>query len=299
LSVTNGGTLGAASGAVTVNGGTLDLGAQISTNGNFTISSGTVQNGTLSDTNYNLSGGTVNATLADGTGGASALTKTGAGTATLAGINTFTGPTAVNGGQLLVATNASIASLVTTVASGGTLLNNGSVAGTTTISAGGTFAGNGGTNVNLTFNTASFLNWNLNGTSTDGTTTGLAWDLTTITGNLGFSSFGSTTNDLTINIAGSITLPSSSASYTFNLFNVNGAVDPLSTTNVYLNTSLFTDNLAGVGIWSVQTNAAVVNGASITQVQAVLTEAVPEPSTYLLFGLGGLALVVAYRRRVN
>lgn len=69
-----------------------------------------------------------------GTGGG--LVKIGAGTLTLAGTNTYTGATQVNGGTLVV--NGSVAGAVD-IYSGATLAGNGSV-GSTVIAAGGTLA---------------------------------------------------------------------------------------------------------------------------------------------------------------
>lgn len=59
-------------------------------------------------------------------GGAGGLVKNGAGTVTLAGRNTYTGPTTINGGKLAV--TGSLESIVT-VGSGGTLSGTGSVGG--------------------------------------------------------------------------------------------------------------------------------------------------------------------------
>ena len=66
LGVSGSGTVGAISNAVTVSGGILDLGGTSQTqNGGVTLTSGTIQNGTLSSTGtFGLQSGTVSATLA-------------------------------------------------------------------------------------------------------------------------------------------------------------------------------------------------------------------------------------------
>jgi fibronectin-binding autotransporter adhesin len=63
------------------------------------------------------------------------LTKNGAGALTLSAANTYTGPTAVNGGSLLI--NGSVLGAVT-AASGGTVGGNGNLGSTLAVSAGGT-----------------------------------------------------------------------------------------------------------------------------------------------------------------
>jgi uncharacterized protein with beta-barrel porin domain len=137
-----------------VTAGTLDLGGTTQTANAFTLTGGTLSNGTLSSTaSFDLQAGTLSAILA-GTGG---LAKTGAGDVTLTGANTYSGATTVSAGRLIV--NGSIASSSSlTVNAGGTLGGSGTV-GATSI-AGGTLApGNsiGTLNVagNLTFTAAS------------------------------------------------------------------------------------------------------------------------------------------------
>jgi outer membrane autotransporter protein len=131
LALTGAGTLGAIANAVTVNGATaiLDLGGTTQTqNGGVSLQAGgTIQNGTLSSSvTFDMQSGTVSAALA-GTG---ALIKSTGGTVTLAGINTYTGPTTVNGGTLSV--NGSIASSSgLTVNAGGSIGGNGILPSTT------------------------------------------------------------------------------------------------------------------------------------------------------------------------
>ena len=88
-----------------------------------------------------------------GTGGS--LVKTGSGTLTLSGINSYTGSTTVNAGTLIV--DGSIApSSLTTVNSGGTLGGTGTV-GNTQINSGGVFApgsGSAGTSMTVAGNLA-------------------------------------------------------------------------------------------------------------------------------------------------
>jgi autotransporter-associated beta strand protein len=91
--------LGAASGDLTVNGGNLNLYSNtITRSGNLTVSGGTVANGTFSKsgTDYDIQGGTITAGLA----GTAGLAKSGAGTATLSGSNSYSGATAVTQGVL-------------------------------------------------------------------------------------------------------------------------------------------------------------------------------------------------------
>jgi fibronectin-binding autotransporter adhesin len=81
--------------------GTVDFGGQTKTFGAITVAGGTLKNGTLNCTSYSLLGGTVTATLNNGTG-SSALTKTGSGTLTFGGTTaqSFTGGLIVNAGTV-------------------------------------------------------------------------------------------------------------------------------------------------------------------------------------------------------
>jgi len=99
LQLSGSGNLGASSNALTLSGGTLDLGGSTGISvGTFTLSGGTLSDGTLIGTSYAFQSGTesANAILA----GASALTKTTTGLLTLAGANTYSGGTNINAGTI-------------------------------------------------------------------------------------------------------------------------------------------------------------------------------------------------------
>jgi len=95
------------SGAITLSGGTLDLGNYSqSTSGAVSFQSGTVQNGTITKSGaaYDAQAGTISAILAGSVG----LTKTTSGTLTLSGSNTYTGATQISGGVLGLASTGQI-----------------------------------------------------------------------------------------------------------------------------------------------------------------------------------------------
>jgi autotransporter-associated beta strand protein/T5SS/PEP-CTERM-associated repeat protein len=120
-------------GALTVNaGGTFDLNnfnqtvGDLSGDGAITLGSGTLTAGAANSTVFS---GTIS-----GTGG---LVKQGTGALTLSGASSYTGPTMVNAGTLVV--DGSLANSTVTVNAGGVLAGIGTV-GPTTINSGGTFA---------------------------------------------------------------------------------------------------------------------------------------------------------------
>ncbi|MDP4022101.1 autotransporter-associated beta strand repeat-containing protein [Methylobacterium sp. NEAU 140] len=161
LAISSDGNLGAPAGGLLLNGGTLQATASLATARTITLGSsgGTI----LTDPGVTL---TANGPVV-GPGG---LTKTGLGTLTLAGANTYAGPTLVQAGTLSVTASGTLASSVTT-ALGATFLNAGTATGNLTNlgtarnsgTLGGTVTNSGGfTNTG----TVGGLLTNLAGTST-------------------------------------------------------------------------------------------------------------------------------------
>ncbi|WP_187274709.1 MULTISPECIES: autotransporter domain-containing protein [unclassified Methylobacterium] len=90
------GTLGATDGALLVSGGRLDLGGTNQAVGLVRLTGGTIADGTLRGSVYDVQSGGIEAALT----GPGPLVKTGAGTVTLSGANDFSGGTRVDGGTL-------------------------------------------------------------------------------------------------------------------------------------------------------------------------------------------------------
>ena len=101
LSISNDASLGATSGVLTLNGGTLETSASISSSRTITL--GVAGGGITTDTGttFTESGNIL---------GSGALTKNGNGTLILAGSTTYTGNTNINGGTLRLVGGSSIAS---------------------------------------------------------------------------------------------------------------------------------------------------------------------------------------------
>ncbi|MHB1013981.1 MAG: YDG domain-containing protein, partial [Desulfurivibrionaceae bacterium] len=132
-------------GALTVDGGTLDIGTFSDTVAAVTLASGSITGttGVLTGTSYGVQSGTISAILA-GTG---TLSKTTAGTTvTLSGANTYTGATTVSAGTLVAANAAALGSTAgsTTVANGATLEIANVAIGNETVTLNGTGIGGAG-----------------------------------------------------------------------------------------------------------------------------------------------------------
>lgn len=123
LQLSGNGTLGDVNNPLQAGGGTLDLNNVSVGVGNLTGAGGTILNNgggtaTLTVGNRNATGGSFGGAIADNnntSGGTVALTKTGSGTITLSGANTYTGATAVNGGTLAIAAPGGLGNTAITV----------------------------------------------------------------------------------------------------------------------------------------------------------------------------------------
>ena len=270
-------------GITTISAGMLQIGNGGTTG---TLGSGSfVDNATLS---FNRSD---TLTVTNAISGTGAVIQAGSGTTVLTGSNSYSGATTVSGGTLQVDSGGSVASSTTAVQNGGTLLNNGTVAGTTTVHSGGTLAGNGGTFQNVALEGGASLNWTISDASGSA---GSGWDLLNAT-NIDLSNLSST-NRFTINLLGA---PANflNKNQTFEFFNVTGLTTGFDPAHFVVDASGLTlDPSITGGTWAVvQLNSP--SGALALTYTAADPQAVPEPSTYALFGLGVLALVIAARRR--
>ena len=133
--------LGSNTGLLTVNGGTMNMAGNSLTVGNLTgtggVISGTSNNRILTIGQGDFGGGDYQGSIQNGAGGTTALTKTGTGTITLSGANTYTGATAINVGTLFINGDQTSATGAVSVAANATLGGTGTLGGSSTIAVGG------------------------------------------------------------------------------------------------------------------------------------------------------------------
>jgi autotransporter-associated beta strand protein len=293
------------SGTLTVaNGGTvtanqISIAAQSGTTGTLNVGNygenGTAGKINASTITFGSGSGTMNfnqvdrSTISSVISGNGRVNQLGLGTTILTASNTFSGPTVVSAGTLVISSYGSLSGAgLTTVSTGGTLQNNGLIAGLTTINEGGTLTGNGGSFDNLTIEGGSALLWNVN--SFTNSTTG--WDQLSAQ-SLDLADLSST-NRLTIRIAGTSGAVSGQSLYSFAFLNFSNNITGFDASNFTINSSNF---IAGpnlpAGIWSLTAMSNVGGGGALT----LNYTAVPEPSAYALFCIGAVVILVIYRRR--
>jgi fibronectin-binding autotransporter adhesin len=233
---------------------------------------------------------TFSGAIADGAGGIS-LTKTGAGTQVLGGTNTYTGPTTVAGGTLVI--NGSVTSPVTV--SGGTLGGTGTIVGDVVI---GSLSGAGGTHApgtspgvqtiegNYTIYSNGLLAIEALGDAPGDGSTG--YDQVLIQG-----------ADADVSLDGTLAVAfggSGWATVGDQLWIIrNDTGGDLTGTFSNAADGTVVANFAGIN-WQVFYNADYATGA-LSGGNDVLLAAVPEPSTLLLAGLGLLWLGLFRGRR--
>jgi autotransporter-associated beta strand protein len=254
---------------------------------NGTLGSGSVSNaGTLTFNRSDLY--TVTNTIS----GSGALSQIGSGTTILSGSNSYTGVTTITNGTLLAnnTTGSAVGTNTVNVSSGGSLGGNGTIGGRTYITSSSLIPGSGGLSGSgtLTFTkgltlqsgaTTSFL---INATN-NFTSINLSGGSLTYGGTLSFN----LTSYAPVAVAGNI----------FTLFNLtNGATETGNFTSLSAigDTISFTNN---AGVWTGSDTYGSTYQFSVATGQLSVASTVPEPSTYALFGLGALALIIACRAR--
>jgi autotransporter-associated beta strand protein len=295
LQLTGSGSFDPASSVVMSSGATLDLNGKSQTFANLTGAGGTVALGSGQLTVNNAAAGLFAGTIS----GSGSLVKSGAGRLELTGNNTYTGATAVQAGELKL--NGSVASSLVSLAAGATLSGTGSIGGDATIAgihAPGNSPGIQTVVGDLAYTAGSSVAWELAGNTAALADRGTEFDGIDVGGSLTFS--GATTLNLAFNASGSLVNwndPFWSTDKTgangWLLYDVAGSTTSL--INLEINAMDWLD-AAGISLADVRPYATF----GLEQVGSdvyVTFQAVPEPSSLILAGLGAAIVAWAARRR--
>jgi autotransporter-associated beta strand protein len=255
-----------------------------STAGSLTLSGNLSTAGISGARTFNFTGSgdtVISGAISDGSGATVGLTKNGSGSLTISGSgNTFTGPTTVSAGRLVV--NGNLGTGTTSVQSGATLGGDGSLGGLLAIDS-GAFLAPGNSPGNLTLgaglNLAGTYSWELAALSTSNP--GVDFDTITVTaGNVDL-----TGASLALNLGGFA--PSGDAFWatnqTWNGIISNTGAGTLAGAFAAIDNSLW----SSLGSF---TTATVDNDVNL------VWTAVPEPGASVLAALGVIGLGIALRR---
>jgi autotransporter-associated beta strand protein len=239
--------------AVTVSGGTLDIGSYSDTVGAVTLSSGSITgtSGVLTGTSYQLESGSVSAIL----GGSGALVKTNAGTVTLSGANTYSGATTITNGALNIQNANALGSTAagTTVASGAALeLQGGVTVGAEALTLNGSGISSGGALRNISGNNL------YSGTVTLGSASRINSDAGTLTVS-NASAISGATFGLTLGGAGNLNIASVIGTTTGTLTKDGTGTATLSATNTYSGATTVSGGSLVYGV-----SNAIATGNSVT-----------------------------------
>jgi autotransporter-associated beta strand protein len=296
ITVSTGGTRLIRNNSGTNSSNSITLGGPITLDGNLTLDHAGLGAGKALTVSGNVSGG-----------GGLIVTFVGpypiaSSSVQLSGSNTYTGATAVTSGSLTINGNNSAASGNVTVAAGASLGGTGTIGGATTISGThnpGTSPGIQSFTSGLVYNSGAVVNWELIGNTASSGNRGTQYDGIDLLGTANLNFAGATTMNLSFNSQGS-TVTWSDAFWTANrswlVYDMGDGVAS-NFDNLGLNTSNWSDSAAEL-FNTARPGSSF--GLAQTGADIFLVYTVPEPSTYVLLGLAGVALagrVIARRRQ--